>query len=415
MRSRPAPRSVAADPAAARVAGGTGRRRDRSDGRGVSVAGTGMIVDRSGLQDLMSRAAGRGYVLLTEIHDLHDPLEDPPDWPDTVATSARDAGLEVVDDLTDDVEPPPSSLLSATTDGVRQYLNAIGRVALLTAEEEVDLAKRYHAGLAAKLTLPRDDLGARERARLRRLIEEGARAQERLVTANLRLVVSVARRYLGRGLSLLELVQEGNLGLMRGVEKFDHTKGYKFSTYATWWIRQALTRGTANKARAVRLPVHVHELVAKVRRTEFELLQVFGREATDGEVAEDLGLTLDRLRELRLAGREITSLDRSVGEDSDATLGDLVPDDEAEDPELVATSGMAREEVVLALESLHERERGVLELRYGLSGEEPRTLEEIGALYGVTRERIRQIEKKTLAKLRHPSHAHRLRGFAEEV
>ncbi|MFA9430568.1 sigma-70 family RNA polymerase sigma factor [Egicoccus sp. AB-alg2] len=374
-----------------------------------------MMVDRSGLQELWSRATGRGYVLLSEIHDLHDPLEDAADWPDEVANAARDAGLEVVDDLTDDVAPPPASVLTATTDGVRQYLNAIGRVALLSAEEEVDLAKRYHAGLAAKQALQDERLTRAQRARLRRLTAEGARAQERLVTANLRLVVSVARRYLGRGLSLLELVQEGNLGLMRGVEKFDHTKGYKFSTYATWWIRQALTRGTANKARSVRLPVHVHELVAKVRRTEFELLQVLGREATDEEVADDLGLTLERLRELRLAGREITSLDRSVGEDSDATLGDLVPDDEAEDPEAVATAGIARREVVLALESLHERERGVLELRYGLSGEEPRTLEEIGALYGVTRERIRQIEKKTLAKLRHPSHAHRLRGFADDL
>ena len=373
-----------------------------------------MMADRSGLAELWSRAAGRGYVLLSEIHDLHDPLEDAATWPDEVATIARDAGLEVVDDLTDDVPPPPSSLLTSTTDGVRQYLNAIGRVALLTAEEEVDLAKRYHAGVAAKQALATTDLPAATRARLRRLTADGARAQERLVTANLRLVVSVARRYLGRGLSLLELVQEGNLGLMRGVEKFDHTKGYKFSTYATWWIRQALTRGTANKARAVRLPVHVHELVAKVRRTEFELLQVLGREATDAEVADDLGITTDRLRELRLAGREITSLDRSIGEDSDATLGDLVPDEDAEDPERIATDGMARREVVLALEGLHERERGVLELRYGLLGDEPRTLEEIGALYGVTRERIRQIEKKTLAKLRHPSHAHRLRGFAGE-
>jgi RNA polymerase primary sigma factor len=374
-----------------------------------------MMADRTGLADLWSRAAGRGYVLLSEIHDLHDPLEDPATWPDEIATIARDAGLEVVDDLTDDVPPPPSSLLTSTTDGVRQYLNAIGRVALLTAEEEVDLAKRYHAGVAAKQALAADaDLSTAVRARLRRLTVDGARAQERLVTANLRLVVSVARRYLGRGLSLLELVQEGNLGLMRGVEKFDHTKGYKFSTYATWWIRQALTRGTANKARAVRLPVHVHELVAKVRRTEFELLQVLGREPTDAEVADDLGLTIERLRELRLAGREITSLDRSIGEDSDATLGDLVADEDAEDPERIATDGMARREVVLALEGLHERERGVLEMRYGLLGEEPRTLEEIGALYGVTRERIRQIEKKTLAKLRHPSHAHRLRGFAGE-
>jgi RNA polymerase sigma factor (sigma-70 family) len=375
--------------------------------------GTQGVADRAGLKDLLSRSAERGYVLLSEIHDLHDPVEDPSTWPDDVARAARDAGLEVVEDLSDGSDPSPSlsAVMTASTDGVRQYLNAIGRVPLLTAEEEVDLAKRFHAGLAAKELLTVPGIPAAAKLRLRRLIEDGARAQERLVTANLRLVVSVARRYLGRGLSLLELVQEGNLGLMRGVEKFDHTKGYKFSTYATWWIRQALTRGTANKARAVRLPVHVHELVAKVRRTEFELLQVLGRDPTDEEVAEDLGLSVGRLRELRLAGREITSLDRAVGEDGETTLGDLVRDDEAPDPEAMAAAQLARQEVAAALGQLHERERGVLELRYGLRGDEPRTLEEIGDLYGVTRERIRQIEKKTLAKLRHPSHARRLRGF----
>jgi RNA polymerase sigma factor (sigma-70 family) len=370
------------------------------------------VTGRAGLKDLFERAAGRGYVLLTEIHDLHDPLEDPPSWPEDVATAARDAGLEVVDDLTGEVEPPQSTAGTSTTDGVRQYLNSIGRVALLTPEEEVDLAKRYQAGMAAKARLRESSLTSRQREHLEHLVADGLRAQERLVTANLRLVVSVARRYLGRGLSLLELVQEGNLGLMRGVEKFDHTKGYKFSTYATWWIRQALTRGTANKARAVRLPVHVHELVAKVRRAEFELLQVLGRDPTDEEVAETLGITEERLLELRLAGREITSLDRTVGEDGETTLGELVPDDDAPDPELVAAREMARMEVNAALAELHERERGVLELRYGLAGQEPRTLEEIGELYGVTRERIRQIEKSTLAKLRHPAHARRLQGLA---
>jgi RNA polymerase sigma factor (sigma-70 family) len=371
-------------------------------------------LNRTGLRELLVRAGGRGYVLLSEIHDLHDPVEDPRDWPDELARAARDSGLEVVDDLTDDdsgLSPAPTT--PSTTDGVRHYLNAIGRVPLLTAEEEVDLAKRFQAGLEATSRLAATPPPpAAERAQLRRLVREGDSAQERLVTANLRLVVSIARRYLGRGLSLLELVQEGNLGLMRGVEKFDHTKGYKFSTYATWWIRQALTRGTANKARAVRLPVHVHELVAKIRRTEFELLQIVGREPTDGEVAEALGLEVARLRELRLAGREVTSLDRTVGEDGDATLGDLVPDDDAVDPMEIATAGVARDELIAALAHLHDRERGVIELRYGLTGDEPRTLEEIGAFYGVTRERIRQIEKKTLAKLRHPSHGRGLRDLA---
>jgi RNA polymerase sigma factor (sigma-70 family) len=373
---------------------------------------TDTVTGHTGMKDLFTRAAGRGYILLSEIHDLHDPVEDPATWPEDVATAARDGGLEVVDDLDGDPEPPTSVTTTMTTDGVRQYLNAIGRVALLTADEEVDLAKRYQAGLAAKALLADRRLAPADRVQLRRLVADGTRAQERLVTANLRLVVSIARRYLGRGLSLLELVQEGNLGLMRGVEKFDHTKGYKFSTYATWWIRQALTRGTANKSRAVRLPVHVHELVAKVRRTEFELLQVLGRDATDEEVADTLGLSQERLHELRLAGREITSLDRAVGEDGETTLGELVPDDDAADPEQLAGIELARREVAATLGQLHERERGVLELRYGLTGDEPRTLEEIGAMYGVTRERIRQIEKNTLAKLRHPAHARRLRGFS---
>jgi len=375
----------------------------------------GDVRERAGLGELLTRASERGYVLLSEIHDLHDPIQDAEDWPDEVATEARDRGIEVVDDLTDDAVAPPESISAgSTTDGVRQYLNAIGRVELLTAEEEVDLAKRYHAGVAARaMGVDRQRVSTpRQRRTLERIIVEGDRAQERLVTANLRLVVSIARRYLGRGLSLLELVQEGNLGLMRGVEKFDHTKGYKFSTYATWWIRQALTRGTANKARSVRLPVHVHELVAKVRRAEFELLQVLGRDPTDAELAETLGITTDRLLELRMAGREITSLDRTVGEDGDTTLGELVQDDDAPDPELCATAELARLELLATLEELHERERGVLELRYGLTGDDPATLEEIGERYGVTRERIRQIEKNVLAKLRHPVHAQRLRALS---
>jgi RNA polymerase sigma factor (sigma-70 family) len=366
-------------------------------------------------REVLARGHERGYLLATELHELHDPVTHDAGWIERAATTVRDAGIEVVDDLDGEDPPAPIAAPSASTDSVRQYLNAIGQVELLTAEEEVDLAKRYQAGLVATARL-RDDAPPRAvRVKLRRIVTDGTRAQERLVTANLRLVVSLARRYLGRGLSLLELVQEGNLGLMRAVEKFDHTKGYKFSTYATWWIRQALTRGTANKARAVRLPVHVHELVAKVRRAEFELLQVLGRDPTDTEVAESLGLSEARLAELKLAGREITSLDRAVGPEGDTTLGELVRDEDAPDPEHLAASAMARRELAATLAELHERERGVLELRYGLTGEEPRTLEEIGELYGVTRERIRQIEKTVLAKLRHPAHAQRLQGFVGEL
>ena len=379
---------------------------------------TDSVAERMGLRDVLARGAGRGYVLLSEIQELHDPVHDGPVWAEDLARQVRDAGLEVVDDLDEGGEETgrqsATMVASATTDGVRHYLNAIGRVALLTHEEEVDCAKRYQAGLLAARRLVEDQTPTRQRATLRRVVEDGAHAQEQLVTANLRLVVSVSRRYLGRGLSLLELIQEGNLGLMRGVEKFDHTRGYKFSTYATWWIRQALTRGTANKSRSVRLPVHVHELVAKLRRVEFELLQVLGRDPTDDELVDALGISHKRLHELQLAGREITSLDRSIGEDGETTLGELVHDDEAPDPERQATTELARVAVASALDELAERERGVLELRYGLSGQEPRTLEEIGELYGVTRERIRQIEKKTLAKLRHPARARRLQGLSDD-
>ncbi|MFP4636555.1 MAG: sigma-70 family RNA polymerase sigma factor [Nitriliruptoraceae bacterium] len=376
--------------------------------------------ERSELRELLTRATERGYVLLSEIHDVHEQLDghldDAVRSAEAIAAAAADRGIEVVDDLSD-IEAVPTAdpgTHPSSTDGVRQYLNAIGRVELLSAEEEVDLAKRFHAGSAARQLLATGNLTGRRAARLRRLAADGTRAQERLVTANLRLVVSVARRYLGRGLSLLELVQEGNLGLMRAVEKFDHTKGYKFSTYATWWIRQALTRGTANKARSVRLPVHVHELVAKVRRTEFELLQILGRDPTDDEVADTLGLSVDRLRELRMAGRDITSLDRTVGEDGDTTLGELVRDDDAPDPQVCAESEVAREQLIATLADLHERERGVMRLRYGLDGDEPHTLEEIGELYGVTRERIRQIERTVIAKLRHPAHADRLRDLVSD-
>ncbi len=373
------------------------------------------VQEREGLRELLQRATGRGYVLASELQELHDPLTDTSDWVELVSSAARDGGLVVIEDGAGDAPPPPSPL-SLTTDSVRQYLNGIGRVELLTAEEEVDLAKRDQAGAHASSVLSSGvHLTPSQRAKLRRVVLDGQRAHEHMIEANLRLVVSVAKRFLGRGLSLLELIQEGNLGLIRGVEKFDHTRGYKFSTYATWWIRQALTRGTANKARTVRLPVHVHEMVAKIRRTELEILQTTGDDPTDAVVGEILGLTEDRVRELKRASRPITSLDTPVGEDGDATLGDLVADDDAQDPVDAAGELMVRHEIDAALSDLEERERDVVMMRYGLLDGTCHTLEDIGARHGVTRERIRQIEKQTLAKLRHPSVAGRLDGLSENV
>jgi RNA polymerase sigma factor (sigma-70 family) len=367
------------------------------------------------LRDLFERGTQRGYILASELHELHDPLTDEPDWVDEAAEHARRFGMQIVDDLTVDGEHPAPAPLSASTDSVRQYLDGIGRTELLTPEEEVDLAKRYWAGRAAAHLLDNgvSQLTPKRRALLRSVARDGERAHEHMVRANLRLVVSVARRYRGRGLGLLGLIQEGNLGLIRAVEKFDYKKGYKFSTYATWWIRQALTRGTANKARTVRLPVHVHELVGKIRRVELDLLQQHGREATEQEVAEELDLEVERLREIRLASSAIASLDRPVGEDGETTMGELVPDEGAESPESVATYKLAQTDISNALSGLSERERGVLMMRFGLLDGEQRTLEEIGEHYGVTRERIRQIEKKTLTKLRHPAQAQRLRGLAQ--
>jgi RNA polymerase sigma factor (sigma-70 family) len=381
----------------------------------AAARGESEAVDREGLRALLQRATGRGYVLASELHELYDPLNDADDWDATVSRAARDGGLTVIEDGAGDAPPPPISL-SLTTDSVRQYLNGIGRVELLTAQEEVDLAKRDQAGLYASSVLRSGiKLTPKNRSKLRRVVLDGQRAHQRMIEANLRLVVSVAKRFLGRGLSLLELIQEGNLGLIRGVEKFDHTRGYKFSTYATWWIRQALTRGTANKARTVRLPVHVHEMVAKIRRAELELLQTTGIEPTDAIVGELLGLTEQRVRELKRASRPISSLDTPVGEDGSATLGDLVADRDATDPVDAVGELMVRHEINAALSELEDRERDVLMLRYGLLDGTCHTLEDIGARHGMTRERIRQIEKQTLAKLRHPSVAGRLNGLSDDV
>ncbi|MDQ3931371.1 MAG: sigma-70 family RNA polymerase sigma factor [Actinomycetota bacterium] len=373
------------------------------------------IIEDATLAEFLERASGRGYVVLSELQDFHDPLSQPASWVDEMAQLARERGLQVVDDLSEvSLDRPEAATISASSDPVRQYLNEIGRTELLTAEEEVDLSKRYQAGLDARTMLDaRGRLSPRRRAMLASIVRDGRRAKDHMIRANLRLVVSNARKFRGRGLDLLSLIQEGNLGLIRAVEKFDHTKGYKFSTYATWWIRQALQRGLADKARTVRLPAHVFETLGKIRFVELDLLQALGREPTEDEVAAELGMGVERLREIRQAAQDVSSLDTPVGEDGDATLGELVADEGAADPATSAASLLTQSEIARALAALDARERAVLMWRFGMMDGEEHTLEEIGEHFGLTRERIRQIEKKTLTKLRHPARAVHLRSLLD--
>jgi RNA polymerase primary sigma factor len=304
-------------------------------------------------------------------------------------------------------------------DPVRMYLKEIGKVPLLTAEQEVTLAKRIEAGLFAVEHLeqpeqPERDVFDETRASLEAVVTDGDLAKRQLTEANLRLVVSIAKRYVGRGMALLDLVQEGNLGLIRAVEKFDYTKGFKFSTYATWWIRQAITRAIADQARTIRIPVHMVETMNKVLRIQRQMLQELGREPTVEEVAIKVEMTSDRVREIQRIAQEPVSLETPVGEEDDSSLGDFVEDPAAIAPATAAARALLTEAIVEALEELNDRERQVVRLRFGLDDGQVRTLEEVGKEFGVTRERIRQIESKTLAKLRHPTRSQRLRDYLEE-
>jgi RNA polymerase primary sigma factor len=310
---------------------------------------------------------------------------------------------------------------STTSDPVRMYLREIGRVPLLTAQGEVALAIRIKAGVEAAERLAEieasgtaGELPVPEARRLQWLADDGDAAKSALIQANLRLVVSIAKRYVGRGMQLLDLVQEGNLGLMRAVEKFDHTKGFKFSTYATWWIRQAITRSIADQARTIRIPVHMVESINKVHRVQRQIVQELEREPTVDELAERVGLTPERVREIQRISLDPLSLDSPVGEEDDSFLGDFIKDEDADEPLDMATRQMLQDAVAEVLDELNEREREVVRLRFGLGDNtEARTLEEVGREFGVTRERIRQIESKTLAKLRHPNHAQRLRDYLD--
>ncbi|MFF1795366.1 RNA polymerase sigma factor [Kitasatospora sp. NPDC058263] len=346
----------------------------------------------------------------------HPGAADPDPDPDPVPAAGRAAepGSEAEPDLDAEPDPGPAGATGPAADLFRQYLREIGRIRLLNAAEEVELARRIEAGLFAEERLnreppPPDPLAGE----LDTLVVTGRIAKRRLIEANLRLVVSVAKRYIGRGLTMLDLVQEGNLGLIRAVEKFDYARGYKFSTYATWWIRQAMSRALADQARTIRVPVHVVELINRVIRVQRALLQESGTEPGPAEIAVALELTEARVRELLRLAQEPISLHTPVGEEDDVALGDLIEDADAASPAESATFLLLRQHLEAVLATLGDRERQVVQLRYGLDDGRPRTLEEIGVLFGVTRERIRQIESKTLVKLREHAFAQQLRGYLD--
>ncbi|WP_417365258.1 RNA polymerase sigma factor [Glutamicibacter arilaitensis] len=315
----------------------------------------------------------------------------------------------------DDAPQQQVMVAGATADPVKDYLKQIGKVALLNAEQEVDLALRIEAGLFANDKLEKDDGSMDQRLRwdYEQIIHDGKIAKNHLLEANLRLVVSLAKRYTGRGMLFLDLIQEGNLGLIRAVEKFDYTKGFKFSTYATWWIRQAITRAMADQARTIRIPVHMVEVINKLARVQRQMLQDLGREPTPEELAKELDMTPEKVVEVQKYGREPISLHTPLGEDGDSEFGDLIEDSEAVVPADAVSFTLLQEQLHSVLDTLSEREAGVVAMRFGLTDGQPKTLDEIGKVYGVTRERIRQIESKTMSKLRHPSRSQVLRDYLD--
>jgi RNA polymerase primary sigma factor len=435
----------------------------REDRDSVTSSETIAAQRTSDVNDLLARVQARGFVTTGEIFAALSDLE--PETAELAAIYAgiRAQGVEVVDEIAEELQrederltgrgaaperivpdrrrapetPTAASRPGALTDAespvrharaarterveggsfdpVRMYLKEIGKIPLLTAEQEVTLAKRIEAGCSATERLESDAARSSEECMsLEAVAVDGDMAKKQLTEANLRLVVSIAKRYVGRGMALLDLVQEGNLGLIRAVEKFDYTKGFKFSTYATWWIRQAITRAIADQARTIRIPVHMVETMNKVLRVQRQMLQELGREPTVEEVAAKVELTPDRVRDIQRISLEPVSLETPVGEEDDSSLGDFVEDPSAVAPATAAARALLTEAIEEALDELNDRERAVVRLRFGLDDGQVRTLEEVGKEFGVTRERIRQIESKTLAKLRHPTRSQRLRDYLEE-
>ena len=377
------------------------------------------------VKDLLARGKEAGFLTTEEITAALAGVELAQEQMEAVLGAVNDEGIEVVDTSKEDDDEFASDALArkedelaarsaGTGDPVKMYLKSIGRVPLLTAIEEVDLSKKVEAGLfAAEKLATEKKIPPALRRELEVIVREGAAAKDKLVEANLRLVVSIAKRYVGRGMLFLDVIQEGNLGLIRAVEKFDYTKGYKFSTYATWWIRQAITRAIADQARTIRIPVHMVETINKVVRVQRQLLQDLGREPTMEEIGKEVDLPPEKVEEVLKIAQDPVSLETPIGEEGDSHLGDFIEDSDAVVPVDAASFIMMQEQLESVLHSLTDREKKVVQLRFGLTDGHPRTLEEVGREFGVTRERIRQIESKTLSKLRHPSRSQKLRDYLE--
>ena len=417
--------------AAGEAAAGTPAKKPRKAAAKKAAPAAGVAEDETAkpAKKAAKGEAGEEPVVLEEVEleeDLAIELEDVPiDEPVALVEAAQaDAEADSTDFEWDDEESEAlkqarrDAELTASADSVRAYLKQIGKVPLLNAEQEVDLAKRIEGGLYASERLRlAEEQGEKLPTPLRRDLDwisrDGERAKNHLLEANLRLVVSLAKRYTGRGMAFLDLIQEGNLGLIRAVEKFDYTKGYKFSTYATWWIRQAITRAMADQARTIRIPVHMVEVINKLGRIQRELLQDLGREPTPEELAKEMDITPEKVLEIQQYAREPISLDQTIGDEGDSQLGDFIEDSEAVVAVDAVSFSLLQDQLQQVLQTLSEREAGVVRLRFGLTDGQPRTLDEIGQVYGVTRERIRQIESKTMSKLRHPSRSQVLRDYLD--
>ncbi|MGM9546197.1 MAG: RNA polymerase sigma factor RpoD [Vescimonas sp.] len=389
------------------------------------------------LRDMLVKGKKKGRLDANEVSDVLDEMDLESEQMDRIYDSLETLGIEVgtedfLADINDDIEPPmeeiaeieeeelvdPNTLVDSFNidDPVRMYLKEIGRVPLLSADEEVALATAMSAGRAAQERIDQageteEPISDEEMAQLKADIKEGNKAKQKLAEANLRLVVSIAKRYVGRGMLFLDLIQEGNLGLIKAVEKFDYTKGYKFSTYATWWIRQAITRAIADQARTIRIPVHMVETINKVIRVSRQLLQQLGHDPSPEEISAEMGMPVDKVREILKIAQEPVSLETPIGEEEDSHLGDFIPDEGASEPSEAASFTLLKEQLVDVLSTLTPREEKVLKLRFGIEDGRTRTLEEVGKEFNVTRERIRQIEAKALRKLRHPSRSKKLKDF----